>query len=211
MKNLYKIIIPAVALMFYASCSPTSSLSITKRHYNSGYYVDHVSSKTAAAPVAKANTSEQLAKEEFSGKEVVTPAQSGALNTYASKEKVSAKELIKSVASNSTAKSHKAKQVNESIVETQTNSLGAKPTAVEALDMYAKNPLSLRSISHIKHSKAFVDGDESARSLLWIIILVILILWLVGLLDGGFGAGPLINLLLVIALILFILWLLRIL
>jgi uncharacterized membrane protein len=211
MKNLYKLIIPAIALMLYASCSPTSRLSITKRHYNSGYYVDHVSSKTADAAVAKTNTSEQITKEENSGKEAVTPAKTEALNTYASKEKASAKEVIKAATANSAVKSQKAKQVKEIASESKTNSLGAKPTAVEALTMYAKNPLSLRSISHIKHSKAFVDGDESARSLLWIIILIILILWLVGLLDGGFGAGALINLLLVIALILFILWLLRIL
>lgn len=211
MKNLYKLIIPGIALMFYASCSPTSKLSITKRHYNSGYYVDHVSTKTTTAPVAKANASEQLVKEDQSNNASAVATQSEALNTYASKEKVSAKAVIKSAASNSTAKSHEAKQQKASVSEPKTNSLGAKPTAVEALDMYAKNPFSFRSISHIKHSKAFVDGDSSARSLLWIIILVILILWLIGILGDGFGTGGLINLLLVIALILFILWLLRVL
>jgi hypothetical protein len=51
---------------------------------------------------------------------------------------------------------------------------------------------------------------EGALSLIWIVILVLLILWALGLLAGGWGLGGLINILLVIALILLILWLLRI-
>ncbi|HWY38270.1 MAG TPA: DUF5670 family protein [Bacteroidia bacterium] len=39
---------------------------------------------------------------------------------------------------------------------------------------------------------------------------MILILWAIGFLAGGFGLGGLINLLLLVALILLILWLLRI-
>ncbi|NNM94984.1 MAG: lmo0937 family membrane protein [Bacteroidia bacterium] len=58
------------------------------------------------------------------------------------------------------------------------------------------------------------DGDNHSRgdglSLFWLIILIILIVWAIGLLAGGFGLGGLINILLVIALILLILWLLRI-
>jgi hypothetical protein len=55
------------------------------------------------------------------------------------------------------------------------------------------------------------SSEHAALSLLWIVILVILILWLIGILAGGLGLGVLINLLLVIALVLLILWLLRIL
>jgi hypothetical protein len=53
------------------------------------------------------------------------------------------------------------------------------------------------------------NGDE-ARSLFWIVILVLLILWALGIISGSFGLGILFNLLLLIALILLILWLLRI-
>ena len=48
----------------------------------------------------------------------------------------------------------------------------------------------------------------SDLSLLWIIIIILLILWALGLISGNFGG--LIHLLLVIALILLILWLLKI-
>lgn len=51
---------------------------------------------------------------------------------------------------------------------------------------------------------------ERGLSLLWIVILLIIILWILGILSGGFGMGGLIHLLGVIALILLILWLLRI-
>lgn len=53
-------------------------------------------------------------------------------------------------------------------------------------------------------------SDKDGLSLFWVVILVLLILWALGFLTGGFGLGGLINLLLVIALILLILWLLRI-
>jgi len=48
----------------------------------------------------------------------------------------------------------------------------------------------------------------SDLSLLWIVIIILLVLWALGLISGNFGG--LIHLLLVIALILLILWLLRI-
>ncbi|MEX2595935.1 MAG: lmo0937 family membrane protein [Salibacteraceae bacterium] len=55
------------------------------------------------------------------------------------------------------------------------------------------------------------DSSESdARSFLWLVIVILLILWLLGFLSGGFGVGGLIHLLLIIALILFILWMLKI-
>jgi hypothetical protein len=54
-------------------------------------------------------------------------------------------------------------------------------------------------------SPAPASGD---LSLLWIVIIILLILWALGLISGNFGG--LVHLLLVIALILLILWLLKI-
>ena len=54
------------------------------------------------------------------------------------------------------------------------------------------------------------SNSDEGRSLFWIIILILVILWALGLISGGFGLGVLVNLLLLIALILLILWLLRI-
>ncbi|MCC6372390.1 MAG: hypothetical protein IT236_15405, partial [Bacteroidia bacterium] len=52
--------------------------------------------------------------------------------------------------------------------------------------------------------------DNEERSLFWVVVLVLVVLWALGLISGGLGLGILINLLLVIALVLLILWLLRI-
>jgi hypothetical protein len=51
-------------------------------------------------------------------------------------------------------------------------------------------------------------NNDDGLSVLWVVVLVLLILWAVGL--WGFGLGGLINVLLVIALILLILWLLQV-
>ncbi|MCW3076755.1 MAG: hypothetical protein JWO32_1364, partial [Bacteroidetes bacterium] len=65
-----------------------------------------------------------------------------------------------------------------------------------------KNPFKLTKIV------AASDSKDDALSLIWIIIVVILILYLIGLLlDFG---GPFIHVLAVIALVLLILWLLKI-
>ncbi len=61
----------------------------------------------------------------------------------------------------------------------------------------------------LKHKKQFSNSEGDARSLLWLLIVILLILWLVGIVAGGWGIGGLIHVLLVIALVLFILWLLR--
>jgi hypothetical protein len=51
-------------------------------------------------------------------------------------------------------------------------------------------------------------NNDDGLSVLWVVVLVLLILWAVGL--WGFNLGGLINILLVIALILLILWLLQV-
>jgi hypothetical protein len=58
------------------------------------------------------------------------------------------------------------------------------------------------------NSSLFSPPVTSDLSLLWIVIIILLVLWALGLIAGNFGG--LIHLLLVIALILLILWLLRI-
>jgi hypothetical protein len=60
-----------------------------------------------------------------------------------------------------------------------------------------------------KMKSSSAASDSEALSLFWIVILVLLVLWALGLI-GGWGPGGLIYILLVVALILLILWLLRI-
>ena len=79
---------------------------------------------------------------------------------------------------------------------------------IKAVDTHISH-IDLTQLNIKKVGNAARESD--GLSLFWIIILVILILWALGLLSGGWGLGGFINILLIIALILLILWLLRVL
>jgi hypothetical protein len=77
-----------------------------------------------------------------------------------------------------------------------------------AIDAHQKDPkASWKTLKSLK--KEARGSSDDALSLLWIVILVVLLLWLLGVIAGGLGLGGLIHILLVIALILLILWLIR--
>lgn len=195
MKNLIKFsAILVTASVFFSSCE--SNLSLTKRHYTSGYYVDYnkntkgVNPRTADQPLA--NAPNVIATDP-----IKQNVQSG--NPMSSiKEKVpviiaKAKELLP--------------KVNLHPMTTK-NAAGSLITinskAKEANPIMAESPTMANQISDRDR------GEGAALSLLWLVVVIILILWLIGLLAGGFGLGGFINLLLLIALILFILWIFRI-
>ncbi|HEV7229718.1 MAG TPA: lmo0937 family membrane protein [Bacteroidia bacterium] len=209
MKNLYKIILPGIAaLVLYSSCNSRSGLALTKRRYNNGYYVDHVNARPAPAPVQHPLNPENnpVATSGLSRVDVTPPMDASLACT---EENASAGQT-KAIA----LKSHVAKKEKHAAAETNsvmTRTIGVQPVAMDMLQSYAKNPFQLRyALSKMK--KAVVDdAADDARSLLWIIIVLILILWLIGVIAGGFGLGEFIHILLIIALVLFILWLLRLL
>src|SRR3990167_5281695 len=124
---------------------------------------------------------------------------------------------------------------NETITQLATNDQSAVNSEETALDNIRPANVENDQVRQVKPSlyewssstrlaekmKMRVSDDQSAQSgsavhdgdglsLFGIIILIILILWLVGAISGGWGLGGLIHILLVIALILLILWLLRI-
>jgi hypothetical protein len=171
-----------------SSCS--QSLSISKRHYKNGYYVDYSNKKTI-----KRNTPE---------KTYVEPTV-----VVATKNIDDAKTETKNYNSDNTSTIQKASQQS-----THKSNSTATPfhtslteTKINTSKVYVKNK---EQINNALKRATIVDEGNDVRSLLWLVIVIVLILWLVGFLAGGFGLGPLINLLLLVALILFILWLLRI-
>ena len=197
MKNLIKYTsVCAVLAILLSSCG--SNFSVTKRHYTSGYYIDYTKNSNTIIPkteekVAQAKTITPIGIAQTPVEtNSVTPAtiQSNAQNNpgaILSNDKKQAKANLRSVT--------KPMPINKSGVFTNV-SKEDKRTLFEV-------PTSSNSISDD-------NGGDRALSLLWLVIVVILILWLIGILAGGFGLGGLINLLLLIALILLILWLLRI-
>jgi hypothetical protein len=195
MKNLIKFsAILLTASIFFSSCE--SNLSITKRHYTSGFYVDYSKSNkvitpdkanqpVAAAPVVVAREPVVANSPMANIEQPVKAKGPGAI--------VAIKKMLPKINLLPIAKQDRA------------NSFGAiMAPAGETNNVLSESPKMNTGISDDDR------GEHAALSLLWLVIVIVLILWLIGLLAGGFGLGGLINLLLVIALILLVLWLLRI-
>ncbi|MFI5148845.1 MAG: hypothetical protein ACHQRM_03865 [Bacteroidia bacterium] len=173
-----------------SSCSVQTSL--VKRHYNSGYYVDRsekpydADAREQAKPVAHSkSTVATLPKKEDPG---------------------AGTEIVLAPAIHQLARLHKA----GSAVGSQTTATGAtKPEVNTQTASATQSPLNFtHKLVDVKHLNG--EGEREGLSLFWVVIIILLILWLFGLLGGGWGLGILINLLLLFALILLILWLLRI-
>lgn len=167
-----------------------SSCSITKRHYTNGYYVSHHSGKQV-----EAKTQEQTAQQ---------------------KTKPSLYTIQNATEESNLDYNNKQSPIAENGAVTASNrQVASKPQFVQNIKHHANYiataiPVQTKpALSHTKKIAAeTVAGD--VLSLFWIVILILVILWLVALLTGGWGLGGFIYLLLVIALILLILWLLRI-
>jgi hypothetical protein len=207
MKNPYRLLVLfSIAVTLFTSCSEGSKLALTKRHYRSGYYVENGSSRAKEIAVTQSKPS---AIPTIKPSETATrPATSTAAPVQAqasSSDKMSVEKVHE--ANRSTPVRTKKHESKTSAVPSSAKAFADKSKTVETALPNAVNPFFAAKKLGQKLSTPVVD-DDGARSLLWLIIVIILILWLLGLLFS-YG-GSLIHLLLVLALILFILWLLRI-
>ena len=182
-----------IAGILFSSCK--SNMSIAKRHYNKGYYVDINSNKHAVTTVKEeektvlSNTGKPMS---FQQDKVAQNSVSMRADQYSVTEK------------NITLASNEKTQRNAISKENTKQTIKSKIKSITNPAAKIKNSL----FGTDKSSTCSVNDD--GLSVFWVVILILLILWAVGLLAGGFGLGGLINVLLVIALILLILWLLRV-
>lgn len=182
MKN--KVIIYLICLggiLLAVSCSTRDT--IMKRHYMKGYYV----SKQERAHSPAIVKHEPRVREE---REITT-----SLSASLKPEKLNEPILSQRVSGDM-----------GQLAAGKMSNTNARPIMLEK--RIQKPSVHLREAMQLK--KPLVRDSSDGLSLFWIVILVILILWAVGFLAGGFGIGNLINLLLVVALVLLILWLLRV-
>jgi hypothetical protein len=195
MKNLIKYLsVSIVASVLLSSCG--SNFSITKRHYNNGYYIDYTRNnkavpnaeeKTAQVKTQTPSISEQAPVEGNTTNQIQPQSnkQNNALGIFSNSKK-EAKANLQTVT--------KTLPINK-VGFAGSNAAKDKQASFEAPNVIANS----------------ADRDDGrALSFLWLVIVIILIIWLIAIIAGGFGLGGLINLLLLIALILLILWLLRI-
>lgn len=175
-----------LAGMSLSSCS--SNISIVKRHYRSGYYVDY----NKKAPAVNYTSNKPERKTTLTT--LPSPEIPGIPEQYVASENQPSARLMDVPADKKISFKYKHGVAKQEFNQPLTITKSAAPAVTNKIASYEGN----------------MGGDRSERaalSLLWIVIIVILILWLLGLIAG---VGGLINLLLVIALVLLILWLLRI-
>ena len=185
-KSLFKLTITFIAVGILVS-----SCSLTKRHYTSGYYVSH-------------NSDKQIVKTQEKKAQAKTNP-----SLYAVQNEIAKNNLDYSSNQNPIAENGAVTASNKQVAI--SNPITNKPTKHYVSNTVIPTPAPVKkNIVSTSTKKVVHDSGDPGLSLFWIIILILLILWALGLLTGGWGLGGFIYILLVLALILLILWLLRI-
>lgn len=194
-KITYSLFLFAATAMLLASCSTQlSNVSVTKRHYRSGYYVDMGNAKH---------------KTEIASQKTIVPAiETVPVSQVKEANNVSESTPIITTTASGTIASKKNKQdiPKELIASSHKHSASGSLTQLPVPNTVKE----LKNIQVISNILSESKSNDHNHSLLWTIIVILLILWLISFLMGGWGLGGLLNLLLVIALILIILSLLGI-
>ncbi len=183
-----------IAAILFSSCS--SYVTITKRHYNSGYYLDYSTNKQLTS----------VSKEKAVQPRITSPMYS-VQSTSENIVRVSGSSQTQKIANTSNPVVGERKE-NKTIVHGNNKTLVQKssPEIIGIpVEQMKQTPSVISNVTDDDH-----PNRRDVLSFFWIVILIVLILWLVGILTGSFGIGGFVNLLLVIAVILLILWLLRI-
>lgn len=199
MKRIYTLI---TLLLLTGILLPSCGLTIEKRKHNKGFYVHN----NRKAPEAKEHKGvirpEEPSTLAATETETVIPDQIVSETT----EKTAPGALTdKTPAPAVPNEVPAAKQKNRNAVP-HNGIAQHRETKSPIEKMAERNPLKKK----LDNQKMKARAADEALSLFWIVILILLILWAVGVISGGWGLGGVIYILLIIALVLLILWLLRI-
>lgn len=188
MKKIIRPLIFVTLISILTSCSEYNSISITKRHYRSGFNLEHSFKRQPDFQQEKEvrffvnhvlkNETEQVVKE----------------------EQISIEQS-----------SETAKLQGEAIIAKQNINTKAKQAVLNLTPLSSKNinkaSVYTEDIFSINRNTASVS--ERGDSIIWTLISIFLVLWLISLLTGGWGLGGLIYIFLVVALVLLLLRLLH--
>jgi hypothetical protein len=202
MKTLLRFLLVSLAgSVLLTSCSTTSNLALTKRHYRNGYYVDRGHTNPNAGTPAEAYKQEEKVASEKPA-DVKTPAvNSTPENTTVETTPAAGKNLasrVKEVLKKQTVKTAPAK----------SEVVSAKTLAMQPASAEKHNQASVQD--RLLSEKALLHSDSGHHGFLWTLIVVLLLVWLILFLLGT-TLGGLIWLILVVALVIFLLRILGIL
>jgi hypothetical protein len=193
-------------LLFTGILLPSCGVTVQKRQHTKGFYVN----TNPRIPTARSSKEEIRPEEE----PAVAVAEAPGETAPATAE---TKQLAEAVTRQQPAEATPS-TVTEDVPTVVAHDRSVAPTtrsgAFQHTDkkpfierMAEKSPLK-KKLDNQKMKARASSGE--ALSLFWIVILILLLLWAIGVISGGWGLGGVIYILLVIALILLILWLLRI-
>lgn len=205
MKNLLQIVIVTIIASFlFSSCA--RNMSIAKRKYNKGYYISHTGKKPE---VSNKKTAIGLKHEKADTKdEVATNAGSNVAAPVANQNEVIAESAIEQATMLSHKQSAKHKEAISKKEKFVYNTFAKHTGLVSKIERITGN----KNLSSKIQTKLSTGGDAAGDvlSLFWIVLLILLLFYLIGLLFEGFGLGWAFHIIGLVLLILFILWLLRV-
>ena len=186
------------AVIIFSSCGSTG-VSLTKRHYRSGYNLEVSSAKTTETK--HVNVAEVPAKEVET---IVVERPTEVASANSSNEN----SIIK----------HKPFSFNSNYETTSEDSrtTAGENTGVAVKGIKIKNVVkkvtAIREAVNLKQiiNHKAEDGDRSLGGLIWTLVGILLVVWLISLLTGGWGLGNFLHIFLVVALVLILLRLIHV-
>jgi len=176
--------------LIFESCNSGLNFSVTKRHYRNGFYVDRTASRQQ--PVSQSTQS--VAKSGFETKPLDV--------------------LIDNQPEQPLVASTVRTEFNGIKTTTLGKSINQGVSPINRTVLQINKPVSeMNVINNSDKIKSFskMDDTSSPGYWVWTIIGILLLIWLLSLLTGGWGLGGLIYIFLVVAIILLIFRLLSIL
>jgi hypothetical protein len=201
MKKLQSLIMLAAgAAILFSSCNQSTGVSLTKRHYRKGYNVEiagqRIKTKSQEPKISENERSElpEYASIQKTGEEYLKP--NSVINEIDLTQNNSSTDLDK----NNTNPVKKRKSIR-------------LPHTPALASTFIKHIPELKKVFHKNQITTLNDdGDGHYHGgLIWTIIGILLAVWLISLLTGGWGLGGLIYIFLVVALVLILLRLLSVL
>ncbi|MDH4471143.1 MAG: DUF5670 family protein [Fluviicola sp.] len=204
MKNTITLL---VAVLIIACSLPSCGVTLVKRQHGPGYYVN----KNPKVPTAESERSDNKHIKPPSTKtENVTPETDPSSDEQVALVRTSSEseiQLATNDPSNGTSGEVTLKTDQSATVVTDQ----VQPTKPSLYEWASNTRLSPKmNFTSADQQSNSARNSEGGLSLFGLVILILVILWLVAVLSGGWGLGGLIHVLLIVALILLILWLLRI-
>jgi hypothetical protein len=201
MKNTFTLL---VAVLIIACSLPSCGVTLVKRQHGPGYYVN----KNPRFPTAESERNDNRH---------IKPSSTKSENETIEEELFTDEEATLILPSTesvilTTTNDPSEDASNETVLKTVRDIDEIKPVKPSLFEWASNSRLSPKMDvgSADKQSNTATRNSEGGLSLFGLVILILVILWLIAVLSGGWGLGGFIHVLLIIALILLILWLLRI-